>query len=155
MIHRGFAAAPRWSTIAEPIPRIQTHVQTTEGAPPGLAALLLPAGEAQAFKCVPLYDNWCSPGHPSATALPLVDAFDAACMRHDLCIAGAWSETPCDRAFVDELHLIDAQAGYLPRPLQWAEYLIRVKAGGGWGGCSYREDAMRTFIPLEVKTNPG
>ncbi|AUB80979.1 hypothetical protein [Candidatus Thiodictyon syntrophicum] len=99
-----------------------------------LAALLLPAGPAQAFKCVPLYGNWCGPGHPSAVALPPVDAFDAACMRHDLCIAGAWSETPCDRAFVDELHLIAAQTGYLPRPLQWAEYLIRVKAGGGWGG---------------------
>ncbi len=104
------------------------------------AALLLPlmllsTGTANAFfKCLPLYGNWCGPGYPATVALPPVDVFDAACMRHDLCTNGPFSETLCDRAFVDELHQLAAQTGYLPRPLQWAEYVIRLKSGGGWGG---------------------
>ena len=108
-----------------------------------ITALLLPAGAAQAdpFGCLPLYGNWCGPGHPAAVALPPVDAFDAACMRHDLC---PWAETACDRVFVDELHLLAAQTGFLPRPLQWAEYLIRVKAGGGWGDMPM---PMPGFVP--------
>jgi hypothetical protein len=98
-----------------------------------LPALLLGPGQAQAFKCLPIYGNWCGPGHPSAAGLPPMDAYDAACMRHDLCVASA-PETLCDRSFVTELHQLAAQTGYLPRPLQWAEYVIRLKAGGGWGG---------------------
>ena len=101
---------------------------------PLLGALLLPVGEAHAFKCLPIYGNWCGPGHPSAAALPPVDVFDAACMRHDYCTAGPFPETACDRAFVGELHQLAARTGYLPRPLQWAEYVIRLKSGGGWGG---------------------
>lgn len=99
-----------------------------------LALFLLPTGAAHAFKCLPLYGNWCGPGHPASLALPPVDAFDAACMRHDDCIASPVPETLCDRAFVGELHQLAAQTGYLPRPLQWAEYAIRLKSGGGWGG---------------------
>lgn len=98
-----------------------------------LSALLLPAGAANAFKCLPLYGNWCGPGHPAVVALPPVDVFDAACMRHDYCTAGPAPEVVCDRAFVGELHQLAAQTGYLPRPLQWAEYVIRLKSGGGWG----------------------
>jgi len=98
-----------------------------------LPALLLAPGQAQAFKCLPIYGNWCGPGHPTTAALPPVDAFDAACMRHDLCTTSAPGAL-CDRAFVGELHQLAAQTGYLPRPLQWAEYVIRLKAGGGWGG---------------------
>lgn len=109
-----------------PIPR-------TAAAFLGLLHLLLAPTQAQAFKCLPIYGNWCGPGHPSATALPPVDVFDAACMRHDLCTASA-PETLCDRTFVTELHQLAAQTGNLPRPLQWAEYVIRLKAGGGWGG---------------------
>ena len=101
---------------------------------PVLAVVLLAAGQAHAFGCsLPLYGNWCGPGHPSHVALPPVDAFDAACMRHDLCTAGG-PEAPCDRAFVDELHALAVQTGYLPRPLQWAEWAIRLKGGGPWGG---------------------
>ena len=65
------------------------------------AALLWPASQAQAFKCLPLYGNWCGPGHPRALALPPVDAFDAACMRHDYCTASPGLQTYCDRAFVE------------------------------------------------------
>lgn len=97
------------------------------------AALLAATGPAAAFKCMPLYGNWCGIAYPTHGWPPPVDAFDAACMRHDLCTA-AGPDTPCDRAFVTELHLLAAQAGYLPRPLQWAEYVIRLKAGGGFGG---------------------
>jgi hypothetical protein len=92
------------------------------------------ATQAAAFKCMPLYGNWCGVGHPAAGFPPPIDAFDAACMRHDFCVAGPGPEQPCDIAFVDELHRIAAQVGYLPRPLQWAEYVIRVKAGGPKGG---------------------
>jgi hypothetical protein len=102
---------------------------------PLAAALLLPAGQAQAspFGCLPIYGNWCGPGVPRGPGLPPVDAYDAACMRHDLCTMSG-PETPCDVAFVGELHQLAAQNGYLPRPLQWAEYVIRFKSGGGWGG---------------------
>jgi hypothetical protein len=99
------------------------------------AALAVASTSAHAFKCMPIYGNWCGPDYPPAgTAPPPVDAFDAACMRHDLCTAGAGSDTPCDIALVGELHTLALQYGYLPRPLQWAEYVIRVKAGGSWGG---------------------
>ena len=96
--------------------------------------LAVAAGQAPAFKCVPIYGNWCGIDYPSHGAPPPVDAFDAACMRHDLCTAGPGPDTPCDIALVSELRGIAAQVGYLPRPLQWAEYVIRVKAGGSWGG---------------------
>ncbi len=86
---------------------------------PAIISLLLPTSEAQAFKCLPLYGNWCGPGHPSGLALPPVDGFDAACMRHDYCIDGPGPEAQCDRALVDELNLLASQVGYLPRPLQW------------------------------------
>ena len=73
-----------------------------------LPALLLPAGSANAFKCLPIYGNWCGPGHPASLALPPVDGFDAACMRHDYCTAGPFPETACDRVFVGELHQLAA-----------------------------------------------
>ncbi len=89
--------------------------------------LVLPA---QAMKCMPIYGNWCGINHPRLGDFPPpVDAFDAACMRHDLCIINSRSDTPCDVAFVNDLHFQAAQYGYLPRPLQWAEYVIRLKAG--------------------------
>ena len=66
-------------------------------------------------------------------ALPPVDVYDAACMRHDYCTAAPVPQTVCDRAFVVELNQLAARTGYLPRPLQWAEYALRVKSGGGWG----------------------
>ncbi len=91
---------------------------------------------AQAFfKCMPIYGNWCGPGHPVVGSYPpVVDAFDAACMRHDLCTLATYDATGCDIGFVQELHGLAAQYGGLPRPLQWAEYVIRLKAGGPWGG---------------------
>ncbi|MGB5736665.1 MAG: hypothetical protein WBM40_19730 [Thiohalocapsa sp.] len=89
---------------------------------------------ALAFKCMPIYGNWCGIDYPNHGWPPPVDAFDAACMRHDLCTAGPNPQKPCDIAFVNELRGIAARVGYLPRPLQWAEYLIRVKSGGPWGG---------------------
>ena len=116
------------------IKRLEFSMPRTIAAPLLAVLALLPAGAANAFKCVPIYGNWCGPGHPASVALPPVDIFDAACMRHDLCTAGPVPEVACDRAFVGELHQIAAQAGYLPRPLQWAEYVVRLKSGGGWGG---------------------
>lgn len=97
--------------------------------------LVCVAPAAHAFKCVPIYGNWCGPGHPPSGAWPPpADPFDAACMRHDLCTAGPGPDTPCDIAFVGELHSLARLYGHLPRPLQWAEYVIRIKAGGAWTG---------------------
>jgi hypothetical protein len=102
---------------------------------PFAAGLLLAASNAQAFKCMPIYGNWCGPDYPPAgTSPPPVDPFDAACMHHDLCTAGPGPDTACDIALVRELRGLAARYGYLPRPLQWAEYVIRVKSGGPWGG---------------------
>jgi len=98
------------------------------------ALLAASATQAAAFKCMPLYGNWCGVGYPVTGFPPPIDAFDAACMRHDFCIADSGSELPCDVAFVGELHSVAAQAGYLPRPLQWAEYVIRAKVGGPAAG---------------------
>lgn len=115
--------------------------------------LLIAAGDAAAFKCVPIYGNWCGIDHPSRGAPPPVDAFDAACMRHDLCVARTPSDRPCDIAFVNELHRTAAQAGYMPRALQWAEYVIRLKAGGPWGGMPLPTpwDAMGAFSSLTAR----
>jgi len=108
------------------------------------------AADAVAFGCMPLYGNWCGIGHPSHGAPPPVDAFDAACMRHDLCTAASPSDRPCDVAFVTDLHRIATQLGGMPRPLQWAEYVIRLKAGGPWGGMPMPTpwDAIGTFSSL-------
>ncbi len=101
-----------------------------------LSLLGLPGG-AQAFiKCMPIYGNWCGIDYPpEGTFPPPIDEFDAACMRHDLCTGGSdfFGNERCDRALVAELNLLRAKYGFLPRPLQWAEYALRVKSGGPWG----------------------
>lgn len=60
------------------------------------------AQPAAAQISVPVHGNWCGPGHFGGPAL---DALDAACLRHDLCIAahGAPFDCGCDLAFMDEL----------------------------------------------------
>jgi hypothetical protein len=89
------------------------------------------SASAQAMKCMPLYGNWCGINYPRAGDFPPpVDAFDAACMRHDLCRGGPAAGGACDVQFVQELRGLALTYGYLPRPLRWAEYLIRVKEGG-------------------------
>lgn len=105
-----------------------------------LVGLLGPAAPGQAgafFKCMPLYGNWCGIDHPpKGTFPPPVDEFDAACMRHDFCTAGAGplGNDACDRMLVAELNGLRARYGFLPRPLRWIEYALRVKSGGPWGG---------------------
>jgi hypothetical protein len=95
------------------------------------AALLGLAPAAQAFMCMPVYGNWCGPGHPRAgDNPPPVDEFDAACMRHDYCTASPVNSDVCDVNFVQELRFLAGKYQYLPKPLQWAEYLFRVKSGG-------------------------
>jgi hypothetical protein len=96
--------------------------------------LLTNTTSAIAFKCMPIYGNWCGVGYPAAGYPPPIDVFDAACMRHDLCLASPTPEAACDVAFIGELRGLAAQVGGLPRPLQWAEYVIRLKVGGPQGG---------------------
>ena len=97
-----------------------------------LSALLIgPYGSAEAMKCIPLYGNWCGIAYPHAGDFPPpVDEFDAACMHHDLCRSGPGGNSRCDIGFVQELRGLAMKYGYLPRPLRWAEYAIRVKEGG-------------------------
>jgi hypothetical protein len=115
-----------------------------------LLVLSFTASDAAAFKCMPLYGNWCGVGHPTYRVLPPVDAFDAACMRHDLCVLGTAPDRACDLAFVNELRAAAAQTGGMPRPLQWAEYLIRMKSFGPSGGMPMPTpwDAMGVFSSL-------
>ncbi len=99
-----------------------------------LAGLLTASGSALAFKCIPLYGNWCGIDYPPAGRFPPpVDEFDAACMKHDFCTGGSFfGKKYCDKALVYELNRLRWKYGYLPRPLLWAEYVLRVKTGGSW-----------------------
>ncbi len=68
-----------------------------------IVALMAPlATPASGQIALPIHGNWCGPGHGAGPAL---DALDAACLRHDLCIraAGAAFNCTCDLAFMDEL----------------------------------------------------
>ena len=109
--------------------------------------LMVPSGAQAFFKCMPLYGNWCGIDYPPpGTTPPPVDEFDAACMKHDLCTGGrGFGNKLCDRGLVTELNRLRWKYGYLPRPLQWAEYFLRVKEGGApWSGMPFPSpgDAM-------------
>ncbi len=67
-----------------------------------LALLLTVAPPAAAQLALPIHGNWCGPGHGAGPAL---DPLDAACLRHDLCIAAAGGpfNCACDLVFMDEL----------------------------------------------------
>lgn len=100
---------------------------------PALALLLLalaftPAAEA---KCFPVYGNWCGANYPPpGTNPPPADAFDNACRNHDLCYAATWGGAGCDANLLRELNVLRFQYGFLPRPLQWAESMLRMRFGG-------------------------
>ncbi len=54
----------------------------------------------------PVYGNWCGPNHPvdMSRAGPPVDVLDAACMRHDYCVAAQGEyDCGCDISFLQEL----------------------------------------------------
>ena len=63
------------------------------------------AAPAAAQVGIPVHGNWCGPGHGAGPAL---DPLDAACLRHDLCVATAGGpfNCACDLAFMDELRRI-------------------------------------------------
>ncbi|MGV6815822.1 MAG: hypothetical protein ACWA44_00970 [Thiotrichales bacterium] len=83
-----------------------------------------------------LYGNWCGMGVPEpGTFPPPVDDYDAACMHHDQCVADRFmNKKACDIGFVNELNLLRAHYGSMPRPLEWAEYVLRLRSGGDWRG---------------------
>ena len=76
----------------------------------GLCACLLYGGVVSAQSNLqiyaPVYGNWCGPNHPlnmSQASAP-VDQLDAACMRHDYCIAAQGDYScGCDIPFLREL----------------------------------------------------
>lgn len=54
----------------------------------------------------PIYGNWCGPQHPvdMSRAAPPVNLLDAACMRHDYCVAAQGEyNCGCDISFLQEL----------------------------------------------------
>jgi len=54
----------------------------------------------------PVYGRWCGPNHPvdMSRAGPPVDMLDAACMRHDYCVAARGEyNCGCDVSFLNEL----------------------------------------------------
>lgn len=69
------------------------------------------AAPAAAQVALPVHGNWCGPGHGAGPAL---DLLDAACLRHDLCIAvaGAPFDCACDLTLMDEL-----RRGVWPNPV--------------------------------------
>ena len=77
-----------------------------------LGLLLILAGvagaEAQSSLQIyaPVYGRWCGPNHPveMSRAGPPVDMLDAACMRHDYCVAAQGEyNCGCDVALLNEL----------------------------------------------------
>ncbi|GGD33052.1 hypothetical protein [Sinisalibacter lacisalsi] len=64
------------------------------------ALLIAPPAVAQGM-AFPVHGNWCGPNHGAGPAL---DLLDAACQRHDLCIAQTGLlDCGCDLVFMDEL----------------------------------------------------
>jgi hypothetical protein len=65
-----------------------------------LALVFAPPAFAQGM-AFPVHGNWCGPNHGAG---PVLDLLDAACMRHDMCVAQAGLlDCGCDLAFMDEL----------------------------------------------------
>lgn len=64
-------------------------------------ALSIFAATAEAGTAFPVHGNWCGPMHSGGAAL---DPLDAACRRHDICIARTRIlDCGCDLLFMDEL----------------------------------------------------
>lgn len=71
---------------------------------------------------LPVYGNWCGPDHPRgfANARPPVDPLDAACMRHDYCVAAQGRfDCGCDISLLTEL-----------RNTRWSNPYIHTNARG-------------------------
>lgn len=94
------------------------------------------ATQANASGCMRLYGNWCGTGVPvSGSSPPPVDDYDVACMHHDQCMADRFmNKKACDIGFVNELNHLRRHYGSMPRPLEWAEYVLRIRSGGDWRG---------------------
>ncbi len=89
-----------------------------------LVLAMLPAASAPAQPAfpvsVPVYGNWCGLAYPAnpRTAPPPLDPLDAACMRHDYCVAvSGTGNCGCDIAFMTEL-----------RTSRWPDPFIRRNA---------------------------
>ena len=70
----------------------------------------------------PVYGCWCGKNQPAPGEDPTpVDAWDAACKRHDLCYQRRGRDHPrCDIAFVQRLEAIALRQGYVPGQMQAA-----------------------------------
>lgn len=81
--------------------------------------------------CFPVYGFWCGADWPPRGRNPRpIDAFDAACMRHDYCYERfGEDDRRCDAGFVQDLHGLFWQYRYLPRPLQLAERYYSTRIG--------------------------
>ncbi len=72
-----------------------------------LLMLLVAAPAAARAMSLPMYGNWCGPGHPRdahAARLAPIDGLDAACMAHDLCTAQVGRQhCGCDIRFMNRV----------------------------------------------------
>ena len=74
-----------------------------------LAQLAMATGmlaQSTGGSAVPIYGNWCGPNYPAdpTRAGPPVDPLDAACLRHDICVATRGSfDCGCDVGLLREL----------------------------------------------------
>lgn len=62
----------------------------------------LPQPGYQVKVSLPVYGNWCGPGHGGGTP---IDALDQACMHHDKCYqARGYFRCSCDQQLIDEIN---------------------------------------------------
>lgn len=53
---------------------------------------------------VPVYGNWCGPGHGGDPNTPAIDAVDAVCKVHDLCYSErGYLDCSCDRELLERM----------------------------------------------------
>ena len=111
--------------------------------------------QAQAVDCFPVYGNWCGINYPEPGHYPApVDVFDTVCMRHDLCLQYPNYRQVCDENFINELGELRKRYGSLPRPLEWADMAIRIKAGHSPLTAMPEPTPMDAFGLLFMATKP-
>jgi len=114
--------------------------------------------QAQVLPSIPVYGNWCGPDHPRSFAFAAspVDPVDAACMRHDYCVAAQGEfDCGCDIALLNEL-----------RSTPWPNPFLRDTARGIYdaialtpcrdpNGMAYKQTQFMKDLYFETVTGQG
>jgi hypothetical protein len=113
---------------------------------------------AQMLPGIPVYGNWCGPDHPRSFAFASapVDPVDAACMRHDYCVAAQGEfDCGCDIALLSEL-----------RNMPWPNPFLRETARGIYdaialtpcrdpNGMAYKQSLFMKDLYFDTVTGRG